>query len=204
MVKAPVFRVGEQGRSKLKLMNNASKKRDSYSIPEKWRGKLPSPKESRRSHKLQFPPLRGSFRLENGQNPSTDTATSSRSGPVTNKVHLCNLEEKETLTINLGSDLEGLEEEGRHSRSSSLTEIIESKPMKEWENSTVVKWVNTLGGKASTYGELFRNRELRGNAVAKLTDDNLKALGVLEPGVRRRFISSRDNLLTRQENLLDE
>jgi len=205
MVKAPVFRIGEQGRSKLIMMNNAAKKRDSYSIPEKWRGKLPSPKDSRRSNKLQFPPLRGSFRLENGQDQSTDNVAMSRSGPITKKVHLCNLEEKENITIfNLGSDLEQLEEEGKHSRSSSLTEIIESKPMKEWENRTVVKWVNTLGGKASTYGQLFRDRELRGNAVAKLTDDNLKALGVIESGVRRRFISLRDDLLARQKSILDE
>jgi len=203
-VKAPVFRIGEQGRSKLKMMNNAAKKRDSYSIPEKWRGKLPSPKESRRSHKLQFPPLRGSLRLENEQIQSTSNATTNQCGPITKKVQLGNLEEKETLSFNLGSDLEMLEEEGKHSRSLSLTEIIESKPMKEWGSKDVVKWVNTLGGRASAYTKLFRSRELGGNAVAKLTDKNLKALGVVESGVRRRIISARDDVLARQRSILDE
>merc|ERR1719427_2044786 len=123
MVKAPVFRIGEQGRSKLVMMNNAAKKRDSYSIPEKWRGKLPSPKESRRSHKLQFPPLRGSLRIESGSNQKSGLPMMRlNSTPVTAKVHLGNLDEKEPLTINLGEDLENYDlEKGQvtHSRSSS-------------------------------------------------------------------------------------
>jgi len=202
MIRAPVFRVGERGRSKSWiLMNNASKKRDSYSIPEKWRGKLPSPRDSNKSSKHQFPPQRGSFRLDQG-----DRLRKPRSLPITERVHLGNLAEKETYTINLGSDLDAVssEEPGHHSRSSSLTDIIESKPMKEWETKSVVRWINSLGGKASTYDALFRDRELRGNAVVKLTVDNLKALGVAEPGVRKWIISSRDDLLERQKSILDD
>jgi len=210
-VQAPVFRIGEQGRSKsLTLLGTASKKRDSYSIPERWRGKLPSPKDSLRTHKAQFPPLRGTLRLP-------DQGLQVRSTPQL--VHLGNLveeeepltidlasdEEKEPLTFNLGADLDdtfGFELEGHHRRSSSLMKIIESIPMKEWKVEIVVKWINSIGGKASSYGKLFRDKEIPGSVAVVQTLDSLKALGVEELGVRKRIILSRNELLTQQKSIL--
>jgi len=220
MLQAPVFLIGERGRSKsLVLMNNASKKRDSYSIPERWRGKLPSPKESRRQ-KVQFPPQRGSLRFPNLGVNAQGVPTRYRSTP---DLHLGNLqeenepltinlgdeEEKETLTFNLGADLDatfGLQQvgTGHHRRSSSLIKIIESIPMKHWKFEIVVKWINSLGGKASSYGKMFRDKEIRGSTAVGLTVDSLKALGVEEWGVRKRIILARDNLLIKQKSILDD
>jgi len=212
-IKAPVFLLGERGRAKsLILLNNASKKRDSYSIPEKLRGKLPRPKDSRRSpvNKPKFPPQRGSFRSEGS--PGTAALMRIQSYPtISKRVQLRGVEEKEQLTISLGDDLNDtfevdevrISRKGRHRRSPSVTIIIDTKPMKEWGCVNVVKWINSLGGKTSTYSKLFREKNITGTDVLRLTNDNLKALGVAEAGVRKWLLSQRESVLRKQSLLFN-
>jgi len=186
------------------LLKGPPKKRYSYSVPERLRGKLPSPRDKKRrsprSNAL-YPPSQGSLRGDDMVLPKVVRFISTPARLQDAMLH-CDLEDADLPNLSLFD----LGEEGpttvtshkSHTRSESLTKIIESKPMDSWGCEVVAKWVNTLGGGASNYGKLFREKGITGKEMKTVKSQGLEALGVVEPGVRKWIITSRDELLVKQ------
>jgi len=183
------------------LLKGPPKKRYSYSVPERLRGKLPSPREKKRrsprSNAL-FPPSQGSLRDVEIVLPKIVRFISTPARLQDGMLH-CDLEDADLPNLSL-FDLgeEGPTTSAGHRRSSSLTNIIESKPMDSWACEVVAKWVNTLGGGASNYGKLFREKGITGKEMKKIKSPDLEVVGIVEPGVRKWIITSRDELLFKQ------
>jgi len=184
------------------LLKGPPKKRYSYSVPERLRGKLPSPRDKkRRSPKTNplYPLSTGSLRdVGITELPQVARFISNPARLQDAKLH-CELEDDELPNLSL-FDLgeENLTSAASHKRYSSLTNTIESMPMESWACEVVAKWVNTLGGGASTYGKLFREKEITGKEMATIKSQGLETLGVVESGVRKWIITSRDELLFKQ------
>jgi len=182
------------------LIKGPPKKRYSYSVPERLRGKLPSPREmKRRSPKNNaiFPPKQSNS-LRDVMLPKIDRLVSAPARPQNVMLH-CELEDAALPTLSL-FDLGEEEEvvEVHHKKSPSLSNVIESTPMDSWACEVVAKWVNSLGGSASNYGELFREKGVTGKEMMMVKNQGLEALGVVEPGVRKWILSHRDELLVQQ------
>jgi len=184
------------------LLKGPPKKRYSYSVPERLRGKLPSPRDKKRrsprSNALYPLTQHGSLRDVDDVLPKVARFVSNPARLQDVKLH-CELEDDELPNLSLFD----LGEEGQmaatsHKRYSSLTNTIESKPMDSWTCEVVAKWVNTLGGGASSYGKLFREKGITGKDMITVKSQGLEALGLVEPGVRKWIITSRDELLVKQ------
>jgi len=183
------------------LLKGPPKKRYSYSVPERLRGKLGSPRDSkRRSPKSNalYPPSHGSLRDVQIMLPKVERIISTPARLQDAMLH-CELEDSDLPNLSLFD----LGEEGPmaatgHRRSSSLTSTIESKAMDSWACEVVAKWVNTLGGGASNYGKLFREKGITGNTLKSCKAKDLEVLGIVEPGVRKWILTSRDELLFKQ------
>jgi hypothetical protein len=187
------------------LLKGPPKKRYSYSVPERLRGKLPNPMDKKRRSPRQnalFPPIHGSLREIQFKVPNVSRFKSTPARPKDALLH-CELEENPLPELKL-ADLESgigdlsVSAESGHKRSSSLTEIIESMPMDSWECKIVAKWVNSLGGKMSNYGDMIREKGITGKQMTTVKSQGLEALGVVEAGVRNYILASRDNLLVKQ------
>jgi len=200
-VLAPNF-LNDRNKSKSSsLLKGPPKKRYSYSVPERLRGKLPDPKDKKRKsprrNNVMYPPLHGSFR--NDIQPKIGRNASTPVRPRDMLLHC----EREEMGLPALADLGDRASLG-HSRSPSLSNAIESTPMNSWVCEVVAKWVNSLGGSASNYGDMFREKGVTGTAMATVKSTGLEALGVVEPGVRKWILTSRDNLLFKQKLLLGE
>jgi len=201
-VLAPNF-LDERNRTKSSpLLKGPPKKRYSYSVPERLRGKLPGPgdkkrRSPRKKASYMYPPQQGSFRDDAQPKVGRNASTPARPRDVL--LHC----EREEVTLPALSELGDRASSG-HSRSASLSNIIESMPMSSWVSEVVAKWVNSLGGSASNYGDMFREKGVTGTAMTTVKSTGLEALGVVEPGVRKWILTSRDNLLFKQKLLLGE
>lgn len=78
--------------------------------------------------------------------------------------------------------------------------------IKNWKTRDVVKWLNDIG--LSQYGEKFFQHEIDGNALLRLSVEDLKELGITKIGHRKWFEACKDRVRnrkrTRDESLLDE
>jgi len=181
------------------LLKGPPKKRYSYSVPERLRGKLPNPMDKKRRsprNNALYPPQHGSLREI--QLPKVTRFISTPARPKDALIY-SEIEENPLPELKL-TDLgdQGVKVEAGHKRSSSLTQIIESTPMDSWECKIVAKWVNSLGGKMSNYGDMFREKGVTGKQMTTVKSQGLEALGVVEVGVRNYILASRDNLLVKQ------
>jgi len=197
---APSFLDDRERAKSSPLLKGPPKKRYSYSVPERLRGKLQSPMEKKRmsprtnalyTHQL------GSFRGSGPQFPAPNV-TRYQSTPARAQDAMLHCEREEAALpklVDLGDQSISV---GAHRRSSSLSNFIESIPIDSWTCEVVTKWVNSLGGMASNYGEMFRKKGITGGVLTTIKSPGLEALGVVEPGVRKWIITSRDNLLVKQ------
>jgi len=206
---APDFLDDRQRAKSSPLLKGPPKKRYSYSVPERLRGKLPSPRDKkRRSPRTNalYPPSQGSLRGIQLPKVARFISTPARAEDVMLHYELEEEALPELNLLDLGDQRGHRVSEGdkakHHRRSESLSNAIESTPMDTWECGVVAKWVNSLGGSASNYGDMFRNKRVTGSDMKKVNSEGLDALGVVEPGVRKWILTSRDNLLFKQGNLV--
>jgi len=195
-IKAPVLK-GLDGRNRA-LSSPASrpKKRDSYSIPERQRGKVRSAKSrNARKTKKQFSPKRGSFRSSLQPMMKPAMMVGFKSTPVITH-HGIQEYEDEKLTLDDIGDY-SLERESGDNPIPSMKQI-EDTLMKHWTCDIVATWLNGLGEQAGSYSELFRKKEITGSVLMCLKSDSIEALGVKQPAVRQWILASRDILLTKQ------
>lgn len=87
-----------------------------------------------------------------------------------------------------------LKDKKRSSRQSASNFVIDADLM-EWTVDDVVRYINGLGGKASAYGESFREEQINGQRLAMITDDDLKDMGVEELGVRKKILNGLQKLV---------
>jgi len=82
---------------------------------------------------------------------------------------------------------------------------IESINPEEWTQSEVLQWLKlTHDGDLTDLVPQFKSNKISGLSFIKLTDDDLKELGIKQLGLRDAFVSARDQILReyqhRQEN----
>jgi len=92
-----------------------------------------------------------------------------------------------------GRSLKG-KRSSRSSRQSASNFVIEA-DITEWSVDDVVRYINGLGGKASQYGEQFREEQINGQRLAMITDDDLKEMGVEALGVRKKILNGLQDLV---------
>jgi len=194
-VLAPDFLDKRQRSKGSALLKGPPKKRYSYSVPERLRGKLPNPMEKKR----RSPRKNALYRPQSltTTNFTIPCVERFKSTPVLSQIDMPQEADLPELKLmDLGDQRLSV---GRsHRRSSSLSNFIESIPMESWTCEVSTKWVNSLGGSASNYGEMFRKKGITGQVLTTLKSAGLEALGIAEPGVRKWIITSRDNLLVKQ------
>jgi len=195
-IKAPVLK-GLDVRNRAQSSPAARpRKRDSYSIPERQRGKARRTKGGNpRKIKQQFPSNRGFLRssLQIEKKPPLNMGF--KSTPVTSyQAYEDNKEEN--LTLDDIGDY-SFERQSENNLFPSLKQI-EGTPMKNWTCKAVAIWLNGLGEQVGSYSELFRKKEITGSGLMTLTSDSLEALGVKQSAIRQWILASRDITLTKQ------
>jgi len=184
-VKRPVW---DDARNRTSSSPSRPKKRDSYSIPQRQRGKVRA-KMSSKSKPRESP---GSGYLNLGK-PSKVLPRFKSSPIPTTKI----MEEssEDLLTLSDCNDYV-IVDEGQSK--TSIMDQIEVTPVRSWTCSNVAMWVDSLGGKAKKYGALFREKEITGSVLLGITSDAMEALGVKESSARQWIINSRDAVIVRQ------
>jgi len=190
-VQRPVLH-GKDGRGRSTSSPARPKKRDSYSIPERTRGKIRN--KAGKHLKPQYPPSRGSLKLEHGAIPIPQYKTC-KSAPIPITKISEEKSEDQQLTLSDFGDFDVIEEAA--SRSPSLGQIQDT-PMRNWTCDYVAKWVDSQGGQAKNYGKLFREKQVTGSQLVGITSNSMEALGVKESGARQWIIASRDVTIAKQ------
>jgi len=189
-VQRPVLQ-GKDGRNRSSSSPARPKKRDSYSIPERTRGKIRA--KAGKHLKPQYPPSRGSLKLEHGAPPTYKTC---KSAPIPITKISEEQSDEPPLTLSDCADFDAIEEAGQ-SRSPSMGQIQDT-PMRDWTCEYVAKWVDSQGGQAKNYGKLFREKQVTGSQLVSITSNSMEALGVKESSARQWIIASRDVTLAKQ------
>jgi hypothetical protein len=191
VVKRPILQ-GLDARNRSQSSPARPKKRDSYSIPERQRGKIRNTNKARPNVKPQYPPTRGSLRLQKpviGQ-PEYKTYKSS---PIPSSLKI-DEEREDRLTL---SDCRS--GAGSYLEENITVKQIEETPMSLWSSDYVAIWVDNLGGKEKKYGALFKEKQITGAVLAGIKADALKAIGVKEHSARQWIIASREVTVARQK-----
>jgi len=188
-VQRPVLQ-GKDGRNRSSSSPARPKKRDSYSIPERTRGKIRA--KAGKHLKPQYPPSRGSLKLEQGHPIPTYKTCKSAPIPIT----MTEEKSEEPLTLSDFGDFDVIEEAGQ-SRSPSLG-TIQDTSMRDWTCDYVAKWVDSQGLQAKNYGKLFREKNVTGSQLVAITSNSMEALGVKESSARQWIIASRDVTIAKQ------
>jgi len=189
-VQRPVLQ-GKDGWNRSPSSPARPKKRDSYSIPERTRGKIRA--KAGKHLKPQYPPSRGSLKLEYGHPIPTYKTCKSAPIPIT---RITEEKSEEPLTLSDFGDFDVIEE-ARVSRSPSLGNIQDT-PMRDWTCEYVAKWVDSQGLQAKNYGKLFREKHVTGSQLVAITSNSMEALGVKESSARQWIIASRDVTIAKQ------
>lgn len=74
-------------------------------------------------------------------------------------------------------------------RTESMSAFVCETPVTSWKANQVCRYINGIGGQVSTYGEVFLQKEIDGNKLMMLTEEDLKDLGVSELGVRKKIMN---------------
>jgi len=188
-VQRPVLQ-GKDGRNRSSSSPARPKKRDSYSIPERTRGKIRA--KAGKHLKPQYPPSRGSLKLEHGSPIPTYKTCKSAPIPITK---ITEEKSEEPLTLSDFGDFDAIEE--AQSRSPSMGNIQDT-PMRDWSSDYVAKWVDSQGLQAKNYGKLFREKHVTGAQLVAITSNSMEALGVKESSARQWIIASRDVTIAKQ------
>lgn len=61
--------------------------------------------------------------------------------------------------------------------------------LQDWSVDEVMRFINGLGGKASEFGDTFRNNNIDGKKLSLITDEDLKDMNV-PPGMRKKILNS--------------
>jgi len=82
----------------------------------------------------------------------------------------------------------------KSSRGSASNFVIDA-DITQWTVDDVVRYINGLGGKASSFGKIFREEQINGQKLALITDDDLKDMGVEALGVRKKILNGLEKLV---------
>jgi len=184
-VKRPLW---DDGRKRNSSSPSRPKKRDSYSIPQRQRGKS-RPKMSSKSN-TRLSPVRDSLNVEQ----PFKGLPRFKSMPIPQS-KIMEESSDELLTLSDGGDIV-IVNEGQSQ--TPTVALLEDTPMRSWTCSNVAAWVDSLGDQAKKYSALFREKEITGSLLVSITSDVMQVLGVNESSARQWIIASRDAAILRQ------
>lgn len=104
-------------------------------------------------------------------------------------------EEKENENLDSATTASGkLKPKGKkgskgRTRTESMSAFVCDTPVTTWTANQVCRYINGIGGQVSTYGEVFLSKQINGEKLMMLTEDDLKDLGVDELGVRKKIMN---------------